>query len=696
MGIYFNQFMKGDGMKNLKLMVKLLGGFILVAAITFVVGITGWIGLNSVSDSLTEVSEVILPAVDNLEKIAKEIETIRVAQRTMLNPGLSKAERQNQVNNIEKARARYKEAWDIYAALPKTDREAVLWAEFGPAIKEWAAVNNTFNDLQAQLLTTGVLNPTDLRKNLEQFRGDHYKVMSQIPNAIQSNVMFEGGDDPTQCAFGKWLAESNIDNPRIKAILADVVKPHDAFHAAVADIKRFTTNDEDGRAWRTYTDELTPSADEVFDRFRELRTIAGDAEAIFADMNNQAMVVAREKQVFALEILGNLVKTIGDVAHEAEITAKGVVKNSTTLSIAGMLIGSIIAILLGYFLAKSITTPVLKGVAFAKSLADGDLTAKVDVDQRDEIGILAEALRNMSGKLTEVVLDVQSASDNVAAGSEELSSSSESLSQGATEQAASIEEVSSSMEQMAANISQNAENAKETERLATQSAKDAKHSGEAVDQTVHAMNSIAEKISIVEEIARQTNLLALNAAIEAARAGEHGKGFAVVAAEVRKLAERSGLAAAEISELSGSSVEVARQAGEMLRTLVPNIERTAALVQEIAAASNEQNAGANQINQAISQLDSVIQQNASASEEMASTSEELASQGQQLQMTMSFFNVSGSHHAAPQVKQKVSRTARPALPGGKPKAARPTKAPQGNTGIDLSLDMHDDDDFEKF
>ena len=237
---------------------------------------------------------------------------------------------------------------------------------------------------------------------------------------------------------------------------------------------------------------------------------------------------------------------------------------------------------------------------------------------------------------------------------------------------------------------------RETERLATQSAKDAKHSGEAVDQTVHAMNSIAEKISIVEEIARQTNLLALNAAIEAARAGEHGKGFAVVAAEVRKLAERSGLAAAEISELSGSSVAVARQAGEMLRTLVPNIERTAALVQEIAAASNEQNAGANQINQAISQLDSVIQQNASASEEMASTSEELASQGQQLQMTMAFFNVSGSSHASPPVKQKVSRTPRPALPGGKPKAARPAKASQANTGIDLSLDMHDDDDFEKF
>lgn len=371
--------------------------------------------------------------------------------------------------------------------------------------------------------------------------------------------------------------------------------------------------------------------------------------------------------------------------------AVSALQTSSMVMATGLAIALLIGIILAILLTKMITGPVMKGVAFAKKLSEGDLTQTVDVYQKDEIGILAEALRNMKDKLTDVVSGVQSATDNVAAGSEELSASSESLSQGATEQAAAIEEVSSSMEQMASNISQNAENAKETDSLATKAASDAKESGNAVGQTVDAMKSIAEKISIIEEIARQTNLLALNAAIEAARAGEHGKGFAVVAAEVRKLAERSGTAAAEISELSSTSVEVAEKAGGMLEALVPAIEKTASLIQEIAAASNEQNAGASQINTAINQLDSVIQKNASASEEMASTSEELSSQGQQLQMTMSFFTV--NRHGNRPVRNVTATTSRPAA---LPTASEKTASTEDVSGIEVQMNDESDQDFERF
>jgi len=197
------------------------------------------------------------------------------------------------------------------------------------------------------------------------------------------------------------------------------------------------------------------------------------------------------------------------------------------------------------------------------------------------------------------------------------------------------------MEQMGSNINQNADNALQTDKIAIKAAADAGETGKAVTEAVDAMTEIASRISIIEEIARQTNLLALNAAIEAARAGEHGKGFAVVASEVRKLAERSQKAAGEIGELSSSSVSTAQQAGEMLGKLVPDIKKTAELVQEINAASNEQKSGAEQINKAIMQLDTVIQQNASASEEMASTSEELSGQAEQLQSTIEFFRVDG-------------------------------------------------------
>jgi methyl-accepting chemotaxis protein len=303
------------------------------------------------------------------------------------------------------------------------------------------------------------------------------------------------------------------------------------------------------------------------------------------------------------------------------------------------LIAIVFGAMVALFLTRSITKPLAEAVGVSNRLAEGDLTVDIQVRSKDETGQLAESMQQMVEKLKSIVAEIQGAANNVASGSAQMSGTAEQMSQGATEQAASAEEVSSSMEEMVSNIRQSADNAQQTEKIALKSAQDAKEGGKAVTETVSAMREIANKISIIEEIARQTNLLALNAAIEAARAGEHGKGFAVVASEVRKLAERSQTAAAEISKLSTSSVEVAEKAGEMLTRIVPDIQKTAELVQEISAASNEQNAGAEQINKAIQQLDQVIQQNASATEEMASTSEELSSQAELLNDTMSFFNI---------------------------------------------------------
>lgn len=320
--------------------------------------------------------------------------------------------------------------------------------------------------------------------------------------------------------------------------------------------------------------------------------------------------------------------------------------NSTTRTlIIYLVLGVSISMLLGVFISRIISNSLKKGVTLAEAVSLGDLTQKLDINQKDEIGQLASSLNQMVNKLKEVVENVISASDNVASGAQELSSSSEEMSQGATEQAAAAEEASSSMEQMTSNIKQNADNAQQTEKIALKSSEDAKEGGKAVMETAEAMKQIAGKISIIEEIARQTNLLALNAAIEAARAGEHGKGFAVVASEVRKLAERSQTAAAEINQLSASSITIAEKAGTMLQKIVPDIQRTSELVQEITASSNEQNSGAEQINSAIQQLNQVIQQNASTSEEMASTAEELSSQAEQLQDTISFFKLEDNKHS---------------------------------------------------
>ncbi len=354
---------------------------------------------------------------------------------------------------------------------------------------------------------------------------------------------------------------------------------------------------------------------------------------------------------------------------------------------AAALIIAVLVVLFALFIAKSIARPLEKGVDFTRSVSKGDLSVRIDVDQEDEVGMLAEAMNEMILRLREIVEQVKTAAGNVASGSQELASASEEMSQGSSEQASAAEEASASMEEMAANIRQNADNAAATEKIAMKSADDAGKGGAAVAQTLKAMKEIAEKINIVEEIARQTDLLALNAAIEAARAGDHGKGFAVVASEVRKLAERSQAAAVEIGKLSVSSVEVAENAGALLKEIVPDIQKTAELVQEISAACNEQTSGAGQINKALQQLDQVIQQNASASEEMASTSEELSGQAEQLQMTVEFFKLNGAQKAA---AKKLKDPAKKASVRAK-KTDRPRNAASGHVagGPDAVLDIDD-------
>ncbi|MBF0349428.1 MAG: hypothetical protein HQM11_00260 [SAR324 cluster bacterium] len=362
-----------------------------------------------------------------------------------------------------------------------------------------------------------------------------------------------------------------------------------------------------------------------------------------------------------------------------------------------LIIGGVLGVLVSLLIGTIITQGILKQLGnepgtlaeVMRKIAEGNLM--IAFDTHGLRGVYGEMEKTVS-ILKNVLGQVNDATQQFTMSSEQITQSAQSLSQGATEQAASIEEVSSSMEEMSSNIQQNADNSKQTDHIASKASKDARESGTAVRQAVSAMKDISQKISIIEEIARQTNLLALNAAIEAARAGEHGKGFAVVASEVRKLAERSQSAAGEITKLSSMSVQVAEKAGEMLDKLVPDIQKTAELVQEITASGNEQKSGADQINQAIQQLDRVIQQNASASEEMSSISEELSTQAQGLQDTVAFFQVETQRRKTMQTKPKKQ------LATSQFQAKKQLSAPaEKDTGVKLMLkDKDDDNTFERY
>ena len=618
-------------MKKLSLKLKLLLSFAFISLVVLIVGFIGFRSIGQLSHEIEEIGKVELPAVENAIDIQVRISNLMRTVQEYLNQSSTAEDRIQATAMIASIREEYAVMEQAYRALPMSVEDEQLFEEYDKIADELVKANNAIFAENEKLLKIDLLNPTELIRQIESFRADHYASIINASKQIEAGDSYQGGTDHTACRYGRWLLTFESSNPVINQVIRESGPTHQAFHRSIGQIQKLLAEGKQAEARTELHENLIPAADGVISYFNSMIAEANKAQAIFDEMTridvNRASVL--EKDVFeALEQVVHLRTKEANATVEESIQLASVAR-STALVL--MLLGALAAMIYG-------------------ALFGNRLSANLN-------------------RMSELIFTSASETKSAA---HQVSEASSSLAEGASEQAASLEQTSSSMEEMTSMVARDAELAGTTSKQAVEADKsvksgvssmkklrggvgEASNSAEelsrAMDGIKASSDSISKIIKTIDEIAFQTNILALNAAVEAARAGEAGAGFAVVADEVRSLAHRAAEAASETQSLIEDSVKrseegvrvnagVNKHLKEVLEladlvdkelngiaTVVASVDHS---MEELRASIDEQQNGIEQINTGVVQINDVTQTNAASAEEAASASEELAAQANTL------------------------------------------------------------------
>jgi len=640
-------------MRNFRLGVKLVGGFAVAAVITLVVGLLSISQQGKLNDEVKQLGQETFPAVQEILIVKSESAAIAGLMRTLLTPYASNEQRNFSHQQLLVSRKAYSEAKDKFAALPLVKQVDSEWQDFTVNITKWAGVNNQAVEISKELIAMDMTNPNLMKQHTADFKTAHNALLAKISKLLLFNSPFDGGVGETDCSLGQWMEKMDTANPEMVALVRELKPIHAELHKNVAKIKTLVAGGQIAEAKELFEKKLYPLSDQVFTLVLKIEAIADKANEKFVTMNKLLLEEAATYQASTFTAIDKVIKKAHDVAAESVTAANTLARHGRLVTLMVLVVGIVLAVTLGFLLTYIITKPLVKGVNLAKAMAAGDLTRTMDVDQQDEIGILAKSLNEMTQNLRRMFGDISKGvvtvgdssvqlaaisnqmssgaeltaarSGQVAAAAEEMSANQTSIAAAMEQASVNVNMVAAATEEMSATINEIASNSSKAKEITSEAVHQSQKASERVNELGRAADEINKVTEVITEISEQTNLLALNATIEAARAGEAGKGFAVVANEIKDLAKQTAEATLDIKnkvqgiqEATGVTVEEINEISVVIADVDKIVATIAAAVEEQTATTKEIAQNVHQASQGIAEVNENVSQSSTVATEIAS------------------------------------------------------------------------------